>query len=299
MLSKAKASEYLGCSVGELEKWVKPDRVDDSGNPATMGMRLWSEATLDAAKPHIEAWRARDKAATEARAGEFAAQLAAIAQKRKGMRKAGAMLAGKVCEILGCTRTELDRWAGDGRLAPDGLIHLYGMGARKSLDARAWLPDTIETTKGQIEAWRAQDKSVKLARRQKLMNARQRVTTGPTYGPVPSSWSGTVSRDANAAATTYVFRFGNRNLWKIGHAQNVPARLRDVNEHVPHEVLGERWSVAWRRRWRTQKEAYEMEQRLLSLLAARRTVGERVHCTEDELQAAWVGAVVLEPSAAK
>jgi hypothetical protein len=173
----------------------------------------------------------------------------------------------------------------------DGLIHLYGMGIRKSLDARAWLPDTIETAKGQIEAWRGQDKSVKLARRQKLMNARQRFATGPTYGPIPSSWSGTVSHDANAAATTYAFRFGKRNLWKIGHAQDLPARLRDVNEHVPYEVLGERWSIARRRRWQTQKKAYEMEQQLLGLLAAGRTVGERVHSTEDELRAAWVGAV--------
>jgi hypothetical protein len=90
MLSKAKASEYLGCSREELERWVKPDRVDDSGNPATMGMRVWSEETLEDAKPHIEAWRARDKAASEARAREFAAQLAEIAQERKGMRRAGA-----------------------------------------------------------------------------------------------------------------------------------------------------------------------------------------------------------------
>jgi hypothetical protein len=195
MLSKAKASEYLGCSV-------KPDWVGDSGNPAAMGMRLWSEATLDAAKPHIEEWRARDKVAAEARAREFAARLATISQKRKGMRTGGAMLAGKVCEILGCTRTELDRWADDGRLAPDGLIHLYGMGVRKSLNARAWLPHTIEAAKGRVETWRAEDRIVKIARRRKPMNGPQDLATGPTHGPVPSSWSGTVSRNANAAATT-------------------------------------------------------------------------------------------------
>lgn len=116
--------------------------------------------------------------------------------------------------------------------------------------------------------------------------------TGPTRGPTPSSWSGTVSRDANAAATTYALRFRNRNVWKIGHAQDLAGRLFDVNKHIPHEVLGERWSIAWKQPWPTQTAAYEMEQRVFTLLAARRTEGERVHCTEDELRAAWVGAMV-------
>jgi T5orf172 domain len=90
---------------------------------------------------------------------------------------------------------------------------------------------------------------------------------------------------------TYAFRFGERDVWKIGYAQNLSDRLNDVNKHVPREVLGERWSITTlQQRWPTQTEAYEMEQRLLGLLAARRTVGERVCCTEDELQAAWVPA---------
>ena len=42
-----------------------------------------------------------------------------------------------------------------------------------------------------------------------------------------------------------------------------------------------------------------MEQRLLTLLAARRTEGERVQCTEDELRAAWLGAMAPELSAAR
>jgi hypothetical protein len=114
---------------------------------------------------------------------------------------------------------------------------------------------------------------------------------GPTRGPPPSNWSDVVSRDANAAATTYLFRFGKRNVWKIGHAQDISARLVEVNKHVPHEVLGERWSIDRRQDWPTQQKAYEMEQRLLTLLAARRTEGERVHCTEDELHVAWIGAI--------
>ena len=121
--------------------------------------------------------------------------------------------------------------------------------------------------------------------------------TGPTRGPVPSSCSGTVSRDANSAVTTYAFRFGKRNVWKIGWATVMQDRLSEVNQHIPHEVLGERWSITtWQQSWRNQNEAYEMEQRLLTLLAERRTEGERVQCTEDELRAAWIGAsAVLNP----
>jgi hypothetical protein len=115
--------------------------------------------------------------------------------------------------------------------------------------------------------------------------------TGPTRGLAPTTWSGPVSRDGGAAATTYAFRFGRRDIWKIGHAQDLSDRLYEVNKHLPYEVLGERWSITtWQQRWPTQTEAYEMEQRLFGLLAARRTLGERVRCTEDELQAAWLCA---------
>ncbi len=116
--------------------------------------------------------------------------------------------------------------------------------------------------------------------------------TGPTRGPAPSSWSGTVWRDATAAATTYVLHFGGRNVWKIGHAQDVASRLAEANKHIPYEVLGERWSVAWHQIWPKQTAAYEMEQRVLAILAARRTEGERVTGTEDEIRAAWIGAMV-------
>jgi hypothetical protein len=116
--------------------------------------------------------------------------------------------------------------------------------------------------------------------------------TWPTQGSAPSSWSETASRDTAAAATTYALRFGNRNVWEIGHAQDLAAHLLHVNKHIPHEVLGERWSIAWKQTWPNQMAAYEMEQRIFALLAARRVEGERVHCTENELQVAWTGAMM-------
>jgi hypothetical protein len=65
----------------------------------------------------------------------------------------------------------------------------------------------------------------------------------PTTGPKPASWTGTVSRDASLQSFAYVFQFGNREVWKIGHALDVNHRLAEVNKHVPYEILGEQWCV--------------------------------------------------------
>ena len=62
----------------------------------------------------------------------------------------------------------------------------------------------------------------------------------PTTGPVPTSWSAVVERNAEQPSFTYVLQFGDRDLWKVGHAVDLAARLAEVNKHVPHEVLGER-----------------------------------------------------------
>src|SRR5258708_8030224 len=92
MLSTAKACRYLGCSALELAKWIPPDRVlpFDGSDRATRGMRLWSGAALDAAKPHVEAWRERDRVADELHRRELEAQCAATKQRRKGMVNGGA-----------------------------------------------------------------------------------------------------------------------------------------------------------------------------------------------------------------
>jgi hypothetical protein len=115
--------------------------------------------------------------------------------------------------------------------------------------------------------------------------------SGPTTGPKPSSWSGVVARDATQVSFTYAFQFGNRDLWKIGHASDVAARLRDVNKHVPHEVLGEHWHQALQQRWPTEVEAYKMEQRVLLGLRTSSCVGERVTCTKRKLESTWSSAL--------
>ncbi len=87
-------------------------------------------------------------------------------------------------------------------------------------------------------------------------------------------------------------RIGSRNVWKIGHAQDVRERLADINRHIPHEVLHERWGIAYQHKWSTQLAAYEMEQRVLKTLRKLGDQGERVTCTEAELFKAWQAGLV-------
>ena len=62
----------------------------------------------------------------------------------------------------------------------------------------------------------------------------------PTTGPSPTSWASSTGRDVNRKAFTYAFRFGKTDIWKIGHAVNVKERLKQVNQHVPSEMIPEK-----------------------------------------------------------
>ena len=157
LLSVKKAAAHLGCSPEELSRWIKPDRTLPLNVARNPGMRLWSGATLDAAKLHVEEWRQRDRADAERRVREFKEREDAQKARRKGMRKGGALTASKVCIALECTLTELNRWAHDGRLSPDGELFIDGSAFGKSVNACAWLPATIEAAKAKLTGWREQD----------------------------------------------------------------------------------------------------------------------------------------------
>lgn len=113
----------------------------------------------------------------------------------------------------------------------------------------------------------------------------------PTTGPVPSSWTGASGRDVNRTAFTYALRFGNTDIWKIGYAVDVKERLKQVNWHIPMEIVPERWSLKFQQQWQSETDAYAMEQRMLRGLDRHRTEGERVKCSEPELLTAWLAAI--------
>lgn len=67
---------------------------------------------------------------------------------------------------LGCTKTELNRWAADGRFPPDGERHYRGVKSHGGSQwGRAWLPATVETATLQVDSWRQMDATAKKFRR--------------------------------------------------------------------------------------------------------------------------------------
>lgn len=112
-----------------------------------------------------------------------------------------------------------------------------------------------------------------------------------TTGPRPVNWEGETGRNVERTAYTYACRFGRSNIWKVGHAVDYALRVVEFNRHIPAEVVPERWMMVLDRKWTTEIEAYDMEQRILKHLASRRTEGERLRCNEDELMSAWLAAI--------
>jgi hypothetical protein len=113
----------------------------------------------------------------------------------------------------------------------------------------------------------------------------------PTTGPTPTSWNGSTGRNVNRKAYTYAFRFGNTEVWKVGHAVDVADRLNEINKHVPTEVLKLEWHAIMQQAWNTEVDAHGMEQRVFENLKLYRTVGERLKCKEQVLMQAWMTAI--------
>ncbi|MBB3933684.1 hypothetical protein GGR25_004762 [Kaistia hirudinis] len=114
----------------------------------------------------------------------------------------------------------------------------------------------------------------------------------PTTGPKPGDVAYRVEHSAQNPASTYALQFGKRNVFKIGHAEDIDARLAAVNQHVPVEVLNEKWKIFLTQTWKTSVEAYEMEQRVLKRMETKRSGFERVLCSDTELQSAWTASLL-------
>lgn len=118
------------------------------------------------------------------------------------------------------------------------------------------------------------------------------VGPGGTMGPIPSSYTTTVMRDASKGASTYAFRFGSKVVWKIGWAHDPMDRLDDLNKHVPSEVLdNQRWEGGCTQKWASAEQAYAMEQRILNSFGDEHKHGERVHCSKERLEEVWIKAL--------
>lgn len=107
------------------------------------------------------------------------------------------------------------------------------------------------------------------------------------FGLVSSPESSEPGGDLASPTFTYIFRFGNRDCWKIGYSKDLNRRQREFAQHVPDEVLGEQWGKKpfWTKEWSTKESAKVAER---ALLEAFRTSfnckGERVQCTLQQLK---------------
>ena len=126
-----------------------------------------------------------------------------------------------------------------------------------------------------------------LARMRRLNDALRNTT-----GPRPTDASYNVDRSGtDGEAWAYALQFGSRNVWKIGWADDIDERCAAVNQHIPIELGGlEQWTAKFRQRMKNREAAYKMEQRVLTLLDAKRKGFERVHCAQADLQSVWARA---------
>jgi hypothetical protein len=163
-------------------------------------------------------------------------------------------------------------------LTETGLVtQMTPEAARQMVSARA-----SQRRRGKVEA-----ASAISVRDQEPVEEQHHRELGPTTGPVPSDWSAQVTRTTSGRTWTYLVRFGERDIWKIGHAASVSERLTELNKHVPSEALGESWAVVGALEWADATAAYVAEQKVLNQLQLYRTVGERLRCPEETIKLSW------------
>jgi hypothetical protein len=90
---------------------------------------------------------------------------------------------------------------------------------------------------------------------------REPATSG--RGPVPTVAGYWVTR-TEMTSYVYVLNFEGTDIFKVGWASDVDARAKDINQHVPSEILQRQWEIFLWRRYPDQFEAYAAEQKLLT-----------------------------------
>lgn len=128
-------------------------------------------------------------------------------------------------------------------------------------------------------------------RRSKLANnSKLKLSGSDQIGPPPSSWSKTVSRQDGPTAT-YLFQFGNTDVWKIGISQNPKRRCDNLNFSVPVEITKANWGIKMTQMHSNGIEAYNMEQHLLRKLEKYSKGHERVQCPRSTIEGEWISYI--------
>lgn len=119
--------------------------------------------------------------------------------------------------------------------------------------------------------------------------------SGAGRGPRPEARGYSGTYDPNKPAFTYLLRFAKTNIWKVGWAHHVQARCKDINTHIPREllerVLGKDpiWQVYTEQECSTAQHAFDLEQAILRVLRGKgfATQGERAECSVSDMMQIW------------
>jgi hypothetical protein len=177
----------------------------------------------------------------------------------------------------------------------DGGLLASVKGHRQVTDVRRILSLTPDAVQEMIRHNRRNRRDSRAVPPQKKPSGADQLASRPptaTTGPRPTEWV-SEARRANGPADTYALRFGNTDLWKVGFASDVRSRVAAINRHIPVELIDDRWELVGACHWPSQLAAYAMEQEVLTILAAERTIFERVRCSHDRLTSAWEQARVV------
>lgn len=114
----------------------------------------------------------------------------------------------------------------------------------------------------------------------------------PTTGVFPIAWKSLVERKLGQQASTYLLRFGKTNCWKVGWALEPKKRLTEINKHIPYEVIEQKWHLHMWQPWPDEKMAFEMEQRILNATSTFRSIGERLICSQQDIESIWTSKLI-------
>jgi hypothetical protein len=91
----------------------------------------------------------------------------------------------------------------------------------------------------------------------------------------------------SAQGEIFAFRFGNRDVWRIGNSFDAQRDMEGMNRNVPATIIHEAWEMLWREPVSSKREALLLETRLTESLAEHRVSGDMFTCSQRTFERVW------------
>lgn len=114
----------------------------------------------------------------------------------------------------------------------------------------------------------------------------------PSKGIAPSYGERNFTVENKDFGCVYAFRFGKRNIWKVGTSYNPEQRIEHLNKNIPYESIGEKWEYYAKQKFSSQSQAFNIEQTAMTELEKYSIGGEMFACEENIFNTAWKKVVV-------